>query len=476
MKIFKSSVNCVFLVLLSISVIKIVSIEPMTIFAIVTTFISLSFSIQSAFWGNDYTDQISEVQNTLNAAAYTLNNLQLEIRASFSKVHDHLDVVSSFTTYWQEKSLLNQQIDDIFKLSAHDPLDDYRSNLIVNNLVGIHDDGIKRRVQLLHDTMFNDNGGRLFSFIVQQIQAQNTVGESSANSKLFDLFVGLLASEVSARCALGYQFKILKRVRPDLAYIESEQIQKSSSRINTLKLKFKQAISDSSRNIARQQPNPSTLGVTYDQIYMPPLDVRHHFSILPVYADAHSGYVICGMQYVLRNDIIYMQIKQGKLLAGGKIDPNSVYWKPVITHGTDQSIQTSDNLKIFTSDVVAPTDYINKYVLTGVQFKQDYDNNAVVLEAQFAKIDFNKGQILHIASYWKSSQQAVNNDFAGSQPSGYYDVSGFGRKVIQHIDLQPLNSDVVLTAVGMHLNVAKNGYGHLTPRLVTFNYADIIQV
>lgn len=125
--------------------------------------------------------------------------------------------------------------------------------------------------------------------------------------------------------------------------------------------------------------------------------------------------VVTGLRFVNKNNIIYMQVQQGKLLPYGRIDASTLEWVPVDSDSANY-IQNIDiyimnwHKKILDLHLLpeeADTMYIpEEAVLTGVKFnilqRDVYERDTrLFLEIQLTRFNFEVGKLYpKRASVW----------------------------------------------------------------------------
>lgn len=128
-----------------------------------------------------------------------------------------------------------------------------------------------------------------------------------------------------------------------------------------------------------------------------------YFNLRAALSDANSNMVVTGMRFAKVNRIIHMQVQEGVLLPRGRIDQNTVHWKPVenytitdrkIVNGQDYHTLTWEKRSIDLDDL-----YVNHgHVITGVRFKMI--GSHLNFEIYATPYNFISGQLQPEKSIW----------------------------------------------------------------------------
>lgn len=113
--------------------------------------------------------------------------------------------------------------------------------------------------------------------------------------------------------------------------------------------------------------------------------------------------IVTGMRFVFQDNILRIQIEQGKLLDYGNVDQLSTQWKS-ITSQPDPEIEknfynvTYMNDVVFLNDLEAP----KNFVLTGLRFeKVNFGSKiALALAIRATAFDYETGQLDPKNSQW----------------------------------------------------------------------------
>ncbi|KAH0567430.1 uncharacterized protein LOC123258726 isoform X2 [Cotesia glomerata] len=99
-----------------------------------------------------------------------------------------------------------------------------------------------------------------------------------------------------------------------------------------------------------------------------------YFNLRDVTSDVANNKVITGFKFIKVNQIIHVQIQEGRLTERGRIEENSASWKPVdnytirdrgVNNGEDYHTLSWEKRAIDLDDLTAP----DEHILTGVRFR-----------------------------------------------------------------------------------------------------------
>ncbi|XP_063985982.1 uncharacterized protein LOC135167061 [Diachasmimorpha longicaudata] len=108
-------------------------------------------------------------------------------------------------------------------------------------------------------------------------------------------------------------------------------------------------------------------------------------SVSPVMADISKNMVITGLRFVRKNGVLHLQLRQGKLLANGWINPSSQKWMPLPKKPQLVMVNTTTN-KFYLDDIRFP----EEHVLIGVQFEY---NEGFALKAFGMPFNYATGRL-----------------------------------------------------------------------------------
>ncbi|XP_033224884.1 uncharacterized protein LOC117177907 isoform X2 [Belonocnema kinseyi] len=138
-----------------------------------------------------------------------------------------------------------------------------------------------------------------------------------------------------------------------------------------------------------------------------------YFNLRNVLSDIGSNKVVIGVRLKKVNKIIHIQIKEGKLLPHGTIDPESISWKPIedytildrnVKDGTDYHTITWDKRAVDLDDLVPPPDHL----LTGLRFK--LLGVHLNLEIHATPFNFTAGTLMKEKSQWYANDNTDANE------------------------------------------------------------------
>ncbi|KAK0161272.1 hypothetical protein PV327_009759 [Microctonus hyperodae] len=227
----------------------------------------------------------------------------------------------------------------------------------------------------------------------------------------------------------------------------------------------------------------------------------------PQMSDVANNMVVVGVQFIIYDDTIHLQIKQSKIGKGGTIMGESK-WKPVNKDNDDKKIQIEtrnlyDKRSIFhLDDVMAHPNY----VVTGVKFQVNSDNTGFELHVHSTQYDYKK-EILgkkqkwfapgeHPRNYLDYERKRIeiilndpddpsmahdyhpdpnSNKFIQLQHSSIKKDAGF--HTVPFFDAQPVevSPEFPLGGIGL-FHRGRNGFGgYIAPRIFTHNIAAVIE-
>lgn len=121
-----------------------------------------------------------------------------------------------------------------------------------------------------------------------------------------------------------------------------------------------------------------------------------------------------GLRFVKHNQIIHLQIQEGKLLKGGQIDPVTVRWVPPenytildrhISEGQDYHTLSWSERTLELSEIKAP----EGHVVTGVRFRRF--GPTLDLEVMVTPFNFSTGRLQTNPEIWSTFQDSLNLPF-----------------------------------------------------------------
>ena len=120
--------------------------------------------------------------------------------------------------------------------------------------------------------------------------------------------------------------------------------------------------------------------------------------------------VVTDVRFQKENNVVHIQIKQGKLLPGGLIDIDTIHWKPIenytitdktLTNGKDFHTITWKEKTVLLDDL----DMLGNHVLTGLKFSRQ--NGFLKLEIRVTRFNFATGKLGD--SRWITKIDATND-------------------------------------------------------------------
>ncbi|KAK0086908.1 hypothetical protein PV325_002210 [Microctonus aethiopoides] len=135
-----------------------------------------------------------------------------------------------------------------------------------------------------------------------------------------------------------------------------------------------------------------------------------YFNLRDVTSDVENNKVITGLRLVKENQIIHIQIQEGKLLERGMIDNKKISWKPVdnyartdvgVVNGRDYHTLTWEHRAIDLDDLFAD----DEHLLTGVRFRMVGAH--LNFEIRVTPFNFTTGLLIKPSekSKWMSNDQ-----------------------------------------------------------------------
>ncbi|XP_011307579.1 uncharacterized protein [Fopius arisanus] len=106
--------------------------------------------------------------------------------------------------------------------------------------------------------------------------------------------------------------------------------------------------------------------------------MRHWISVTPVLANTSDNMVVTGARFVWKDRILYIQLKQGRLVKNAWVDPSSQSWIPLPNNPEVMEI-TPANTKFYLDVIRVPVDQ----VVVGVTFENNKGCSIVVSAKRF---------------------------------------------------------------------------------------------
>lgn len=219
---------------------------------------------------------------------------------------------------------------------------------------------------------------------------------------------------------------------------------------------------------------------------------HRYFSITEQKAYEWDNYVVIGMRFIKKNKIIYPQVKAGKLLPFGKINPNGMYWIEIEQKftGAEHYYKVSSESNIFHIDVIQAN--TTDVAVTGVRFAKI--DNGIHLSLEFTPFDFNTGKLASLKSYWvenfgdsikieidqnadvptkpylgKPARVSTSSQFIQFGSTSF--EADMAQTTIPFLDAREVIPDplVVLSGIGLMYKTSRNSGGFIAPFIVPYD-------
>ncbi|XP_034949535.1 uncharacterized protein [Chelonus insularis] len=224
------------------------------------------------------------------------------------------------------------------------------------------------------------------------------------------------------------------------------------------------------------------------------------------FSDYKNNMVVIGVQFVKDDEnIINIQIKEGKLMPKGKILPGSEKWVPLKKSKNSRSLLKM-GLKsnyVNLNDIEIPS-FINSSLIIGVKFHRYYRYNqqerahekAIGIQIYFSTFDFISGAVSAQYNRLIFYQTPLNNldlddvdnplnsplnlpDFKKSQWVKFQptdDNLDAGQTVVPFLDAQPVYTDpgFPLRGIGLFYKGAPGYGGYIAPKILTLDLNKIV--
>ncbi|XP_077292880.1 uncharacterized protein LOC143915925 isoform X2 [Arctopsyche grandis] len=236
-------------------------------------------------------------------------------------------------------------------------------------------------------------------------------------------------------------------------------------------------------------------------------DSDRYFSLKEELADVARNKVVVGMQFVKLKRIIYMQICEGILLPGGKIDKESVTWKEIRPMDLkyakiykEYHELSNEQRAIDLDDLEGP----HGYIMTGVRFKKLGPH--LNFEIQTMPFNFETGELHKDKYVWISNDNtpvtinkirtpltldapdvptitnlpsmpdSVNNQYVKFTHTDF--VKDAAQTTIPFLDKQPVISKipVPLSGAGIYHKGVYGSGGFVAPKIFTYDYSNHFEV
>ncbi|XP_014211838.1 uncharacterized protein LOC106641819 [Copidosoma floridanum] len=217
-----------------------------------------------------------------------------------------------------------------------------------------------------------------------------------------------------------------------------------------------------------------------------------YFNLRPVTSNMDLNNVVVGVRFQRKNQVMHVQIQQGKLMPNGAIDESSVQWKemdeygiadPSVTAGKDFHPISWSERTLCLDSVESPREH---RVVTGVRFKKV--NGYLKLEIRETEFDFATGKLVAESSQWYSNNDTLRerteinfedpNDYETTLTSNRYlrfttstlEMDA-GQSTVPFINIRSVQSNppVPLSGVGIFLRSDKHYGNILMLKISTYN-------
>ncbi|XP_049817673.1 uncharacterized protein LOC109609294 [Aethina tumida] len=229
-------------------------------------------------------------------------------------------------------------------------------------------------------------------------------------------------------------------------------------------------------------------------------DSDRYWNIREVNSDIMSNRVVTGVRFVKHNRIIHLQIQQGQLLKNGRININSLEWKPVEDYSVTDSHKSKDldyfKLHYNRRSIDLDDLHVDKgYVVTGVRFRLDDMKRRLKLEIGMTPYNASIGLLTRNIQKWQHNSRRAekrinlkNSDlptksFHSTKLSGSNEYITFthsdlhkdvAQSTIPFIDSQAVapRNPTPLAGIGIFHKREEGFGGFIAPKVFTFNIDD----
>jgi hypothetical protein len=226
-------------------------------------------------------------------------------------------------------------------------------------------------------------------------------------------------------------------------------------------------------------------------------DSHRYFSLREVNANSNQNFVVTGLRLIKVHQIIHLQIQEGRLMPGGKIDQETIQWRPVnafkLTDGGVQEgidyhrLRTNGNMAIDLEDVIGQYGYI----VTGMRFAKPSNTKHLHLKLRTHKIEPITGVLDSNAQWIYNNQRNIELKIDDGVPTNFkspmYERSrgnnyikfthssikdDAAQSTIPYFDAQEIYTSpgVPLSGVGLFYKSSSGSGGFITPQIHVFNY------
>ncbi|KAK0092542.1 hypothetical protein PV326_001195 [Microctonus aethiopoides] len=246
---------------------------------------------------------------------------------------------------------------------------------------------------------------------------------------------------------------------------------------------------------ARTKHQTCELCACYCDYKNSPRSIRS-FSLKEVNSNINENYVITGIRFRIVNQVVCLQIQQGKLI-NTIIDPKTVRWQPVhlskLENNNDVVRLNYTKRSLNLDDV----EVSRRSIVTGVKFQMIDDRLTLMVSGVeiFKNGSINSSPIWYSAKSNVETREEINiNDLNVptssseeneilSQPNDYFIkftttswISDEAQTVVPFIDLQEVATDPPspIGGVGIYHKRQKTDGGFIAPKLLSANYLSFL--
>jgi hypothetical protein len=215
-----------------------------------------------------------------------------------------------------------------------------------------------------------------------------------------------------------------------------------------------------------------------------------HFNLRPVVSDTEKNFIVTNARFRKVNNIVHIQIQQGRLDNGGRVNKTTAVWKEVASYKiTDKEVENGRDYhtitwyrRTFALDLL---DSPVNNVLTGLKFSTI--EGRLRLEIRATPFDFETGRLFTDRSYWYSDNNFSDRteleltdktsvDLNPEKQYAKFTSSSLkidaGQSTIPYLDLTEVPSFPVVPLAGAGIyHKSTEGVGNfLALKLLTYNY------
>ncbi|XP_014216345.1 uncharacterized protein LOC106645091 isoform X3 [Copidosoma floridanum] len=164
---------------------------------------------------------------------------------------------------------------------------------------------------------------------------------------------------------------------------------------------------------------------------------ERYFNLRDVTSDVSKNMVVTGVRLKKVNQVVHIQIQEGRLMPHGNIDATSVVWKPVdnytivdagVRSGIDYHTIMWEKRAVDLDDLDAPEDHL----MTGLRFR--LVGAHLNLEIRVTPFNFSTGELAGEKSLWHSHD--------ATEASEVYDYNGETRVTTKRTELKINDPDI----------------------------------